>query len=112
MFEKSDFSKIPELREKSGIVHKQGNKISDKAGRSDMRSTTGRNISYLKRLCENFFDEENLKIKELLPRADACEPWRTSLLSTLLEARLSKSLTSLNLTWNQLEAMINSLCSS
>ena len=57
---------------------------------TDRRSVTGRNIEYLSRLCNNcnVMNVGNEIVKSLLPTATPCEPWRISLLVTLLGARL------------------------
>ena len=40
------------------------------------------------------------------------EPWRMSLLTTFVSARINKTYSDLNLTYKQLNAMIDSVCSS
>ena len=61
--------------------------------KADCRSVTGRNIMYLKRLCKgaDILVCAKWKLVEMLPKLSPCEPWRSSLLSTFLEARQGKS---------------------
>ena len=81
--------------------------------RNDMRSVTGRNIEYLGRLCKvNILRVAKWKLKQLLPKSDQCEGWRTSLLQPLLEARYRRTYGSLNISRRQMEDMIISLCKS
>ena len=81
--------------------------------KGDQRSVTAQNITYLNYLCKcNALNETGWKIREMLPRTADCEPWRTSLLGMLLNAKLTKSSQSLNLTKTGLEEMIKSLCIS
>ena len=81
--------------------------------KSDCRSVTARNIRYISRLCNsNALTTTSWKLRNLLPKAADCELWRTSLLSTLLEAKLKKQIEHLNLDKHGLEEMIKSLCVS
>ena len=81
--------------------------------KNDMRSVTGRNINHLGRLFNvNILKVAKWKMMELLPKESPCEGWRTSLLSTLLEARYTKNHGQLGIDRKQLEDMIISLCNS
>ena len=81
--------------------------------REDQRSVTGRNIQYLSRLCDyDILKYDSCKVNEMLPNLTACETWRLSLLSTLLDARMKGSFTVINITKQAAQEMINSLCNS
>ena len=53
-----------------------------------------------------------LKKKMPFQSKEEPEPWRMSLLTTFVSARINKTYSDLNLTCKQLNAMIDSLCSS
>ena len=53
-----------------------------------------------------------LKKKMPFQSKEEPEPWRMSLLTTFVSARINKTYSDLNLTYKQLNAMIDSLCSS
>ena len=53
-----------------------------------------------------------LKKKMPFQSKEEPEPWRMSLLTTFVSARINKTWSDLNLTYKQLNAMIDSLCSS
>ena len=69
---------------------------------NDRRSMTSRNINYLTKW----------KIRGAIPNlsSDPVEPWRVSLLSTLMEAKGTRNHSYLNLTQPQLEGLVTSLC--
>ena len=71
---------------------------------NDRRSMTSRNINYLTKW----------KIRGAIPNlsSDPVEPWRASLLSTLIEAKGTRNHSYLNLTQPQLEGLVTSLCIS
>ena len=79
----------------------------------DQRSVLGRNMKYLSELTneENVLELSGAEVRSLLPRLEV-ESWRTSLLTTMLNIRLDKSYTEFNITKAQVDAMIDSLCSS
>ena len=59
-------------------------------------------------------DSAQMGVKKKMPfqSKEEPEPWRMSLLTTFVSARLNKTWSDLNLTYKQLNAMIDSLCSS
>ena len=79
----------------------------------DMRSNTGRNVSYISCLCKsNILEFANWRVKQMLPKKTNVESWRSNLLTTLLAARWNKTQQQLNIDKNQCEEMIRSLCIS
>ena len=58
------------------------------------------------------YDKWELKKKMPFQSKEEPEPWRMSLLTTFVSARINKTYSDLNLTYKQLNAMIDSLCSS
>ena len=82
--------------------------------KKDSRSVTGRNLKFLNDECktDNILKHPNSEIKDMLRTENDCEGWRTSLLTTLLEARRQETYAALNISKNVAEQMINSLCSS
>ena len=82
---------------------------------NDRRSMTSRNINYLNDLTKlNVIWEAKWKIRGAIPNlsSDPVEPWRASLLSTLIEAKGTRNHSYLNLTQPQLEGLVTSLCIS
>ena len=82
---------------------------------SDMRSPTCRNLSYLNEITKlNVLSEPKWKVKLALPyqSKDKPEPWRISLLTTLLECRFSGNYGNLNSDKDTVNSMIKSLCIS
>ena len=82
---------------------------------SDMRSPTCRNLSYLNEITKlNVLSEPKWKVKLALPyqSKDKPEPWRISLLTTLLECRFSGNYGNLNSDKDTVNDMIKSLCIS
>ena len=76
---------------------------------------TSRNINYLNDLTKlNVIWEAKWKIRGAIPNlsSDPVEPWRASLLSTLIEAKGTRSHSYLNLTQPHLEGLVTSLCIS
>ena len=81
--------------------------------KDDMRSNTGRNINYLNDLCEKkVLKLAHWRVKQLLPKEEQVERWRSNLLTSLLDSRRNRSQSQLNLTKDQCEEMIKSLCTS
>ena len=79
----------------------------------DMRSITGRNVSYISDLCKsNILVFANWKVKQMLPKNACVESWRSGLLTTLLAARWSDTQHQMNIDKKQCEEMIRSLCIS
>ena len=84
-------------------------------GINDQRSVLCRNIRFLNEVSKiNVMIEPKWKLREAMPfqSKEEPEPWRMSLLTTFLSARINKTYSDLNLTYKQLNAMIDSLCSS
>ena len=82
---------------------------------NDQRSVICRNIQFLNEVSKiNVMIEPKWKLREAMPfqSKEEPEPWRMSLLTTFLSARINKTYSDLNLTYKQLNAMIDSLCSS
>ena len=82
--------------------------------KKDSRSVTGRNLKVLNDVCktDNVLKHTHSEINDMLQTENDCEGWRTSLLTTLLEARRQGTYATLNISKNVAEQMINSLCSS
>ena len=81
--------------------------------KDDKGSVTARNMTHINRLCNcQTLCLSGWKVKDLLPSKNDCEAWRTSLLSTLLDAKINKSYGELNLQKQTMEDMIRSLCVS
>ena len=79
----------------------------------DARSVTCSNIRYLNEKTNvNILSTAHWKVKELLPvqSVPECELYRISWLNVLLEAKILKQFSSLNLDVMQCKAMIDSLC--
>ena len=80
---------------------------------NDARSVTCCNIRYLNEKTKvNILITANWKVKELLPvqSVPESELYRISWLNALLEAKITKQFSSLNLDVMQCKAMIDSLC--
>ena len=58
------------------------------------------------------YDKWELKKKMPFQSKEEPEPWRMSLLTTFVSARINKTYSDLNLTYKLLNVMIDSLCSS
>ena len=82
---------------------------------SDPRSTIGKNVWFLNNLTnENIVVTSKFKVKQLIPinPIPANDQWRIRLLQVLLDARKEKNSAKLNLTKDQLNDMLQSLCIS
>ena len=82
---------------------------------NDARSPTCRNLQYLNEITSlNVLSEPKWKVKLALPfqSKDKPEPWRISLLTTLLECRFSGNYGNLNSDKDTVNSMIKSLCIS
>ena len=77
--------------------------------KKDSRSATGRNLKVLNDECktDNVLKHPNSEIKDMLQTENDCEGWRTSLLTTLLEARQQASYAALNISKNDAEQMMH-----
>ena len=82
--------------------------------KKDCRSVTGTNLVFLKDFfsCDDILKYAKWRIEEMHPKLEQLEPWRRSLLDTLLNARRERTHQDLNLTKNSLDEMIRSLCIS
>ena len=81
----------------------------------DQRSVVCRNIQFLNTESGvNVMTAPKWELKKKMPfqSKEEPEPWRMSLLTTFVSARINKTYSNLNLTYKQLNAMIDSLCSS
>ena len=82
---------------------------------SDHRSTTCRNISYLNEITDlNVLCESKWRVRAALPNQSSVpvETWRSSLLIKLLEIRSNRSYNDMKISYEQTNAMIDSLCIS
>ena len=82
---------------------------------SDHRSTTCRNISYLNEITDlNVLCESKWRVRAALPNQSSVpvESWRSSLLIKLLEIRSNRSYNDMKISYEQTNAMIDSLCIS
>ena len=80
---------------------------------NDPRSVTCNNIRYLnKKVNQDILTIASWKVKMLLPiqTVPVSEYYRISLLNSLLDAKIMKDFTSLNIDRTQCIDMINSLC--
>ena len=57
-------------------------------------------------------NEPKYRLKEAMPyqNDETLEPWRISLLTKFLEIKINRSYNQFNVTYSQVNAMINSLC--
>ena len=82
---------------------------------NDHRSTIGKNVWFLNDLTKvNIVETSKIQMKRLIPidPIPDNDKWRINLLTVLLEARKTKNWQQLNLDKQQLDEMIESLCSS
>ena len=82
-------------------------------GINDQRSIVCRNINYLNQVSKlDVMNESKYKLKEAMPYQsdEQLEPWRISLLTKFLEIRLNRTYDQFNVTYAQVNSMIDSLC--
>ena len=82
---------------------------------NDPRSTIGKNVLFLDNLTNvSIVVTSKYKVKQLIPinPIPANDQWRIRLLQVLLDARKEKNSAKLNLTKDQLNDMLQSLCIS
>ena len=80
---------------------------------NDQRSTTCRNISFLNDICKNnVMMMDKWSLRKSIPRLPAVEPWRESLLKTCLQIRYSGEYSQYNVSKQQNDQFIESLCIS
>ena len=80
---------------------------------NDQRSVTCRNITYLRDICNNdVMTMSKWAIKNAIPKLPPVEPWRVSLLSKLLQIRFSGDYIQHNISKQQNDQWIESLCIS
>ena len=79
-----------------------------------LNSLTGTNLVFLRDFynCDDILKYAKWRIEEMYPKLEQLEPWRRSLMDTLLNARRERTYRDLNLTKNSLDEMIRSLCIS
>ena len=76
-------------------------------------STPKRNVNYLNQVSKlDVMNEPKYRLKEAMPyqNDETLEPWRISLLTKFLEIKINRSYNQFNVTYSQVNAMINSLC--
>ena len=79
----------------------------------DQRSVTGQNIDYISNICkDDIIKLASWRVKQMLPKESVVEQWRSSLLTTLLQARWDRSQSNLGINKVECEEMIKSLCIS
>ena len=80
---------------------------------NDQRSTTCRNISFLNYICNNdVMVMDKWSLRKSIPRLPAVEPWRESLLRTCLQIRYSGEYSQYNVSKQQNDQFLESLCIS
>ena len=80
---------------------------------NDQRSTTCRNISFLNDICKNnVMVMDKWSLRKSIPRLPAVEPWRESLLRTCLQIRYSGEYCQYNVSKQQNDQFLESLCIS
>ena len=79
----------------------------------DQRSVVCRNVNYLNHVSKlDVMNEPKCRLKEAMPyqSEEKLEPWRISLLTKFLEIKLNRSYNEYNISYSQVNSMINSLC--
>ena len=81
---------------------------------TDQRSNLCRNISYLSDLTklENVIMVASSRVKQALRVKCTLEPWRKALLTSYMQIRYDKSYSKFNITKDQCDKFIDSLCIS
>ena len=79
----------------------------------DQRSVVCRNLNHLNQVSKlDVMNEPKYRLKEAMPYQsdEQLEPWRVSLLTKFLEIRLNRTYDQFNVTYAQVNSMIDSLC--